>query len=211
METEAIPSLWQSVHSWFTPTVLFLLLNLVIGTIAVTSKSSHGSHGDVDDGASGENPKPSKLARVASLSRSPSIVLERIRSFNLYSHRYAAPPPAAEEEEQQQLSRSQSDAKPTAAEMPEKLPGKIKKSASESSAFAHFKEDDVAVATEPDAAMPVAEEEVQPATAVAEAEDDEKEVDARADAFINRFKHQLKLQRIDSIMRYKEMISHGGR
>ncbi|KAI6679948.1 hypothetical protein NL676_033829 [Syzygium grande] len=39
------PSLWSTMNSWFTPPVLFLLLNLVIGTIAITSQlgSSHGS------------------------------------------------------------------------------------------------------------------------------------------------------------------------
>ncbi|KAJ6762335.1 COTTON FIBER (DUF761) [Salix koriyanagi] len=35
---------------------------------------------------------------------------------------------------------------------------------------------------------------------------DEGELDAKADDFINRFRHQLKLQRLDSIMRYKEAM-----
>ncbi|GMP80650.1 hypothetical protein CsSME_00035670 [Camellia sinensis var. sinensis] len=39
--------------------------------------------------------------------------------------------------------------------------------------------------------------------------EDEEGVDAKADDFINRFKQQLKLQRLDSILRYKEMLSRG--
>ncbi|PSS01980.1 Protein of unknown function DUF761, plant protein [Actinidia chinensis var. chinensis] len=34
-------------------------------------------------------------------------------------------------------------------------------------------------------------------------------VDEKADDFINRFKQQLKLQRLDSILRYKEMLNRG--
>lgn len=37
----------------------------------------------------------------------------------------------------------------------------------------------------------------------------EEEVDARADDFINRFKEQLKIQRLNSILNYKEMLSGG--
>ena len=35
------------------------------------------------------------------------------------------------------------------------------------------------------------------------------EVDARADDFINRFRHQLKLQRIDSFIRHRETVRRG--
>ncbi|XAR67159.1 hypothetical protein NMG60_11013616 [Bertholletia excelsa] len=34
-------------------------------------------------------------------------------------------------------------------------------------------------------------------------------VDAKADDFINRFKQQLKLQRLDSLLRYREMLNRG--
>jgi hypothetical protein len=39
--------------------------------------------------------------------------------------------------------------------------------------------------------------------------DEDELVDSKADDFINKFKQQLKLQRIDSIMRYKDMINKG--
>ena len=44
---------------------------------------------------------------------------------------------------------------------------------------------------------------------VAKGDDDDEEVDAKADDFINRFKQHLKSQRLDSIIRYKEMIGRG--
>uniref|UniRef100_A0A6N2NHN9 DUF4408 domain-containing protein n=1 Tax=Salix viminalis TaxID=40686 RepID=A0A6N2NHN9_SALVM len=94
------------------------------------------------------------------------------------------------------LSKSSSDTKPTSGEVPKKLPKKMKKSASAKSAFAHFEEDDIV-------------ESPRPATVregKTTAEVDDTEVDAKADDFINRFKQQLKLQRMNSIMRYKEMI-----
>lgn len=49
----------------------------------------------------------------------------------------------------------------------------------------------------------------RPATARERKEDEDEAVDRRADDFINRFREQLKLQRLDSILRYKEMINRG--
>nr|XP_010915256.1 pathogen-associated molecular patterns-induced protein A70 [Elaeis guineensis] len=222
MLEQAIPSIWASFHSWLTPAVLFVLLNLVIGTIAITSK---GNRRDADAG--GGDPRK--------LSRSPSLVLDRLRSFDLY--RYcsgdipletapapsallsepletlpASPDPAiaAESEapeadpageEHHQVCRSQSDAHPTAGEVPVKLAAKMKKSASDKSAFAHFEAEEAEVMIR------------RPATARArtgrEEENEGGEVDARADDFINRFRQQLKLQRLNSIMKYREMLNRG--
>ncbi|KAI8000703.1 Pathogen-associated molecular patterns-induced protein A70 [Camellia lanceoleosa] len=39
---------------------------------------------------------------------------------------------------------------------------------------------------------------------------EDEQVDAKANNFINRFRQQLKLQRLDFIRRYKHMISRGG-
>lgn len=97
--------------------------------------------------------------------------------------------------------RTQSDTKPSSGEVPVKLPRKMKKSASSKSAFSHFKEDDIVESRRP---ATVREKKVSTAAAA-----DDDEVDAKADDFINKFKQQLKLQRLDSIMRYKEMIGRG--
>ncbi|KAK7377060.1 hypothetical protein VNO80_02480 [Phaseolus coccineus] len=96
--------------------------------------------------------------------------------------------------------RTHSDTKPSSGEVPVKLPRKMRKSASSKSAFAHFKEEDIVENRRP---ATVKEAKVG-GTAV-----DDDEVDAKADDFINKFKQQLKLQRLDSIMRYKEMIGRG--
>ncbi|KAK7383323.1 hypothetical protein VNO78_28999 [Psophocarpus tetragonolobus] len=98
------------------------------------------------------------------------------------------------------FTRTHSDTKPASGEVPVKLPRKMKKSASSRSAFSHFKEQDIVETRRP---ATVREPKVT-ASAV-----DDAEVDAKADDFINKFKQQLKLQRLDSIMRYKEMIGRG--
>ncbi|XP_009603160.1 uncharacterized protein LOC107832648 [Nicotiana tabacum] len=98
------------------------------------------------------------------------------------------------------VSRSRSDTNPSAGEAPIKLPTKMKKSASMKSPFAHFEEEAIVEAR-------------RPATTrernVKTSDGDINEVDAKADDFINKFKQQLKLQRLDSILRYKEMIGRG--
>jgi Domain of unknown function (DUF4408) len=68
-----IPAIWTSLLSWFTPAVFFVLLNLVIGTIAVISKrksSSTTSAGDHHHGS------------ATTFARAPALVLDRLRSFN---------------------------------------------------------------------------------------------------------------------------------
>ncbi|KAK4353341.1 hypothetical protein RND71_028859 [Anisodus tanguticus] len=97
------------------------------------------------------------------------------------------------------VSRSRSDTKPSSGEAPAKLPTKMKKSASMKSPFPHFEEEAIV-----EARRPVTTKERSGKTS-----DGDNEVDAKADDFINKFKQQLKLQRLDSILRYKEMIGRG--
>ncbi|XP_047967750.1 pathogen-associated molecular patterns-induced protein A70 [Salvia hispanica] len=265
-------SLWASMNSWLTPTVLFLLLNLMIATIAFTSSTfSHPS-----------NPQNSQNTPPSSTARSPSL-LHRLKSINLLSspppqdssllHKHIpdsdtthfashyffpnpqesqesaaheSPPPhlaaaaqtgreteahfdfeekapifadfeAAHEAESESLemsmdevysqlnkdgsshfNRTKSDTKPAGGEIPAKLAAKMRKSASVKSPFNHFEEGDIVEARRPATAR-----EGRAAAA------DEGGVDAKADDFINRFKQQLKLQRLDSIIRYKDMIERG--
>lgn len=70
------PSIFEIILGWFTPTVLFLILNLVIGTIVLTSKAMHRHH--TAAAAAGSDDRP-KLARTSS-----AFVLERLRSLGLY-------------------------------------------------------------------------------------------------------------------------------
>ncbi|XP_055820433.1 pathogen-associated molecular patterns-induced protein A70-like [Solanum dulcamara] len=97
------------------------------------------------------------------------------------------------------VSRSRSDTKPSAGEAPVKLPTKMRKSASMKSPFAHFEEEAIVEARRPATTREKS----------AKTSDEDNEVDAKADDFINKFKQQLKLQRLDSILKYKEMIGGG--
>ncbi|KAJ0031026.1 hypothetical protein Pint_12963 [Pistacia integerrima] len=68
----------------------------------------------------------------------------------------------------------------------------MKKSASAKSAFSHFEEEDIVETRRPATTK-------EGKAKVTQVVDDE--VDAKADDFIYKFKQQLKLQRIDSIIR----------
>ncbi|KAI8022566.1 Pathogen-associated molecular patterns-induced protein A70 [Camellia lanceoleosa] len=90
---------------------------------------------------------------------------------------------------------TKSDTNQAFGELPEKLMTKIQKLTSAKLTFAHFKEDKIIEAHHP--------------TMVKESKEavDNEQVDVKVDNFINRFKHPLMLQMLDSIMRYKDMIS----
>lgn len=185
----------ELLTSWFTPTVLFCVLNVMIGTIFITSslkppppKQDEPPH------------PPPPLVRVPSF-------FERVKSFNLSS--YQSPPPdpvphgvAAEEtaareehephhvtEEPHHVTRSTSES----AAKAEPQARVLQKSASEK------------MPTEEAAA----EDRRRPATTRERAAGEDEAVDEKANDFINRFRQQLKLQRLDSILRYKEMLNRG--
>ncbi|XP_071698741.1 pathogen-associated molecular patterns-induced protein A70-like [Rutidosis leptorrhynchoides] len=100
------------------------------------------------------------------------------------------------------VNRTKSDTLPASGEIPVKLPAKMKKSASMKSAFSHFEEENIVEARRPETVR-------ERRSTAKETADDDVEVDAKADDFINKFKNQLKLQRMDSIIRYKEMVNRG--
>ncbi|XP_062180279.1 pathogen-associated molecular patterns-induced protein A70-like [Phragmites australis] len=115
---DAMPSgafgAWSSVRSFFTPAMLFLVVNLVIGTIALTSRATHKRLRRDHQHDAGHNhhlqeplhphqqeyhyyqqqpqyatppePAPAPLARTSS-------VLDRLRSFGLYRFRPGDFPP----------------------------------------------------------------------------------------------------------------------
>ncbi|XVF89092.1 hypothetical protein PTKIN_Ptkin19aG0102900 [Pterospermum kingtungense] len=96
--------------------------------------------------------------------------------------------------------RTKSDTKPASGELPTKLPRKMNKSASVKSPFSHFKEEEIVEKRRP---ATVREGKGKSAT------EEDDGVDAKADDFIYKFKQQLKLQRIDSILRYNETVNRG--
>ncbi|KAI4377440.1 hypothetical protein MLD38_015063 [Melastoma candidum] len=65
----------ESVSALFSPTYLFLFLNLIIGTIFLTSR----------------RPRPAKFHPVP-LARAPSSLIDRVRSINLSLYKFDAHP-----------------------------------------------------------------------------------------------------------------------
>lgn len=191
---ESLPAIWASMAGWCTPTVLFIVINIVIGTIFFSSSLARSS---------GEPNGGHNLARTAS-------VLPRLKSLNsLFRQRteettaiaaLLSPEPEVDVAEKPQGKEAERHLGKSVSEGPKKVikEVKMKKSAS-SKAVASSKK-------------VVEEEEVvvrRPATTRATPAKVDDGVDAKADDFINRFKQQLKLQRLDSISRYKEMINRG--
>lgn len=140
------------------------------------------------------------------LTRAPSI-LERVKSIKLSSFYRSDPEldqnpdPVLHEEHKHVRSKSESK-KPVKKK--KKASTKMTKSASEKSGFGFTGSHEEAAETvesverrRPDTTR------VQRSTSFGDGEDG---VDAKASDFINKFKQQLKLQRLDSILRYKEML-----
>lgn len=82
------------------------------------------------------------------------------------------------------------------------VPVKMKKSASEKAMELEKQVEEVEVR------RPATVRERKVVKTVAFSKEDE-EVDAKADDFINKFKQQLKLQRLDSLLRYRDMLNRG--
>lgn len=192
---ESLPAIWASMAGWCTPTVLFIVINVVIGTIFFSSSLTRSS---------GKPNGGHNLARTAS-------VLPRLNSLNhLFRQRteettaiaaLLSPEPEVDVAEKPQGKEAESHSGRSVSEGPKKVikEVKMKKSASSKGRLTSSKK-------------VVEEEEVvvrRPTTTRAAPAKVDDGVDAKADDFINRFKQQLKLQRLDSISRYKEMINRG--
>ncbi|KAK3210492.1 hypothetical protein Dsin_015198 [Dipteronia sinensis] len=155
-----------------------------------------------------EDPYPTQPQQ---LQRAPSL-LERVRSFKLASvYRSQQPYPEAETEVidnsvvAEQVSYPKLGLEPdhnqptrTKSEAIKTIPKKrefIKKSLSEKSMV--IDETEIVERRRPETTR---------AETAASSGDDDEGVDAKADDFIIRFRKQLKLQRLDSLLRYKEIL-----
>ncbi|KAG2600200.1 pathogen-associated molecular patterns-induced protein A70-like [Panicum virgatum] len=227
---------WSLVRGYFSPATLFLLLNMVIGTIALTSRSRrhqldedhrYQQHcGDRHQHA--PPPPPAPLARTSS-------VMERLRSLGLYRFRSGDFPPeynhhlsagadddstsGGAREAQAQYARSRSE--PAA-----RLPAAARRATNNKNLEA---EAVVVGAAKTKSSSEVRKLERAPAQAqtqvrrapraparraqlvVREEEDAAAavSVDARAEDFINKFRQQLQLQRLNSLLNYREMLNRG--
>ncbi|KFK27247.1 hypothetical protein AALP_AA8G357300 [Arabis alpina] len=142
------------------------------------------------------------------LNRAPSI-LERVKSIKLSSFYRSDPdeqnPDPVLHEEHNKHVRSKSESKKPMKKKKKSTTGKMTKSASEKSGMGLTGSHEEAESTESVERRRPDTTRVERSTSFGDGEDG---VDAKASDFINKFKQQLKLQRLDSILRYKEMLKH---
>ncbi|GFY93979.1 bromodomain protein [Actinidia rufa] len=276
--------MWASMASWFTPTVFFCIVNLIIGTIFITSNlithknhhqniegehdptrmvralpfldrvkyfdfalKTHDNHLQLQEGE--HNPtrivrSPSLLDRVKSfdfslkthdnhqlqiqegehnptrVGRSPSF-LDRVKSLDFSPKTHQKKIPHEGEQDLTRMVRTPTlldriksfDFSPRTPKNDhlqqadgENGPTRL---ANVPSLLDRIKSFDFSPrgSNKPD--PPHEEDRERNETASFTEESEDEEVDAKADDFINRFKHQLKLQRLDSFMRYREMLNRG--
>ncbi|CAO2183107.1 unnamed protein product [Urochloa humidicola] len=225
---------WSLVRGYLSPATLFLLLNMVIGTIALTSSSRRHHLGE--DGDQHYYQQHQSYAPPPPLARTSS-VMERLRSLGLYRFRSGDFPPeynhhlsagrtddditsgGAREAAQAQYARSRSE---PAVRPPPARKATNKKDEEEAVVVRAAKTKPSAEVRKLERAPAQAQTQLrraprapaQRAQLVARAEEEEEDaaavsVDARADDFINRFRQQLQLQRLNSLLNYKEMLSRG--
>ncbi|KAL7238090.1 hypothetical protein ACSBR2_004229 [Camellia fascicularis] len=218
-----VANMWALMTSWSTPTVFFCVLNLIVAILFFTSKKPLKTHHNnqhpppppqsEEDNQQQHNhryPPPQQLVRAPSL-------LQRLKSFEFSLYRSEEHPDQSQTQTQirqpdppqeqapildRQVARSKSDNSGGGGEAPRRPPvGRIKK----------WKSETVRVEEEEERER---ERETASYGGGGEEEEEEEEgegegVDAQADDFIDRFKKQLKLQRVDSIMRYTDMLKRG--
>ncbi|KAJ6331095.1 hypothetical protein OIU76_009647 [Salix suchowensis] len=229
-------SIFAFVTSWSTTASLFVFLNIMIAALALASRfGTHDKPAQEDQhlvpapsllqrvksidyfssyrfSPFQEPENTTQQHDPPQLERAPSL-LERVKSINFSSLYYRS---EQEETTQRPPTQTGSDADPGTGHghghdhhakrsMSEhvvqatKKQEKMKRSASEK-------------AVSLDSAEEVMREKVErrrPATTRASEKTvliGDEGVDAKADDFINRFKQQLKLQRLDSLLRYKERL-----
>ncbi|KAK7303959.1 hypothetical protein RJT34_14906 [Clitoria ternatea] len=173
-------SIYSTMSSWLTPSCLFLFINLVIGTIAITSRCF-------------ANPSSEKTQHHSpvQLARSPSL-LDRLASFNLrcYKHEPTSPVQTPQFDRVPSSSFEQEEPRRDPVE-PSREEVKLERAPS---------------LLERLRSLTLGRSESVKETEAEEREEEELGVDAKADDFINRFREQLRLQRRDSILRYRDML-----
>ncbi|XP_028751686.1 pathogen-associated molecular patterns-induced protein A70-like [Neltuma alba] len=163
------------------------------------------------DAVSVQPDDPQEQPTEPQLARTPSL-LERLKSMKFSSlyrsdsikatgeglEREADVPESKEDHDADNLvRRSKSESSNGTSG---KLPEKMKKSASDKAASRTQEEE------EGDRRTPESETARYRAGIETASFVDDETVDAKADDFINRFKQQLRLQRLNSVLRYREMI-----
>ncbi|XP_073032099.1 pathogen-associated molecular patterns-induced protein A70-like [Primulina eburnea] len=187
----------ELVASWLTPAVLFCVLNLMIGTIFVISVRK--PRNNPQNARENDAVSPQQFVRVTSFfERVSSIKLSFSRSENRDTV------PASTVHHEDIPNRDQ------ARQSPEGNDFHVRRSKSDTGAKASASAPAVAMKKSASEKVQTAEEGwkiLEKREELRRTGDDA--VDAKADDFINRFRQQLKMQRLDSLLRYKEILKRG--
>ncbi|KAL1804220.1 hypothetical protein ACET3Z_032867 [Daucus carota] len=192
-----------NITSWFTPTLLFFFLNLIIISIFIASYSRSHKPQLVHHDSPSLNRSSSLLGRVKSLNF----------SFRNFEHHY---PETLLTDPQNEHHRVAAEVAPEDVNVSATTEEKL--SASEPLETVSLKENKEQVMKEnkEQVITAVKERRKKKNTGVKEVVKTvsfkgDEQVDAKAENFINRFKQQLKMQRLDSIKRYTDMLTGGPR
>ncbi|CAN6243614.1 unnamed protein product [Urochloa humidicola] len=204
----------EAARGWLTPAVLFVLVNLVVATIAVASWLMSPAAAAGDD-------EPGGARRGGVLLRAPSLAVDRLRASFSFSRLGLAADHAPLFDYAAAAAAEPSDDSPAPA--PTASPAETGRGAERDEARVERNQSDAAAEAVPGKRRPrtrrvrrAATEE--PAALFAEARaaagggegEAAVEVDERADDFIRRFREQLRLQRLDSILRYRDTLRRTG-
>ncbi|GFY98464.1 hypothetical protein Acr_12g0010050 [Actinidia rufa] len=225
-------TMWASMASWFTPIILFCFLNFMIATIFFTSRLKSHNHKPTHD-----QHDPPQLARSLSiLDRVKFFDFSLYRSDQTDPSQYEHNPPQLVRA-QSILKRVRSIAfsvnRSDQPDPPQNTPQLVRTPAMLDWVIPRLRiitcrgacrrlrrrgrlwceDEEVGEReTKGGGGRRRAVDQRRPSTTresrTASSGDDEG-VDGKADDFINKFKKQLKLQRLDSILRYKEMLHRG--
>ncbi|PPR92909.1 hypothetical protein GOBAR_AA27775 [Gossypium barbadense] len=203
------------IVSWLTPTSLFLFLNVVIGTIFLISNLSPPKPPPHDRG---------EYYSAPPLQRTPSL-LDRVKSVNFSTFKFSLPNPDFADDYHHRQEDNNLEPHPL-----ERAPSILERVKSINlSLYKYPPQNPDPVYVEPSLTRAPSllqrvtsfcrsdsgklntetvdhPETDEPEKTTSFGDGDDQGVDAKADDFINRFKQQLKLQRLDSLLRYRDML-----
>ncbi|RDX58251.1 hypothetical protein CR513_62439, partial [Mucuna pruriens] len=234
-ETAGASSVYAAMASWLTPSFLFIFINFVIGTIAITSRFANTTKKQHQLA-----PSPSLLHRLTSFNLryhtheptatpysvfdpvqtpdsprldgiSSSSLLDRIKSFNKTETEVLDPVQSPDLPRLNRVSSSLLDRIKSfnlsfgkeEIEEPDSVQQQLIRAPSILQRIKSFTFDRSASVKDPE---PESEAEVTGDGELVEEREEEEGVDAKADDFINRFRQQLRLQRLHSVLRYRDVL-----
>ncbi|MCO5565056.1 hypothetical protein L7F22_018727 [Adiantum nelumboides] len=181
LATEGVPQLWRAAQSWMTAPILFLLLNVVVGTLYVSKRLA-----PPEEAAEGR--APPKKAGDKKMPRPDGGAVE---AGGGVPAKAAATPTGL----RARLEKSRTLSRLVRSKSEQIPPITVKGVSPESSRLKkavttpRSRKQVVVVADPPDDGPPQAGHE---------------EVDKKAEDFISRFYHKVKLQRLDSLLRHQQ-------